>query len=136
MTNHIPVARWPAITFLTFLLLVLIGFGAWTGTAGGDTLKGSVTYFGGPVHGAATHHGDRKPTFVQGSVLRLTKGRHAFIVRVNDVCQGSSCRTLDLNPVAFDALRIPRAQGVGRVTIACGRAGHKGMGKCLAGEDQ
>ena len=130
----IRVAKLPAYAFITFLAATLVLLGAWTASA--ERIKGAVTYFGGPIHGAATHHGDSKPTFVQGAALRLTRRGRVFIVKVNDVCAGSGCKVLDLNPHAFDALGIPRSRGVGRVKIACGRAGHKAMRKCLAGEDK
>lgn len=134
MRERVPVATIPFIAGMIAMLLILVALGIWT-QAGAR--KATVTWIGGQsAHYAATHHGDNKPTFVQGSVLRLEKGRKVHIVRVTDVCAGSGCRTLDVSPLAFDALGIPRGRGIGRVELSCGRGGHKRMGKCLAGEDQ
>lgn len=102
----------------------------------GDSVHGSLTWYNTNAHGAATHHGDSKPTFKDGAVLLLVRRNHHTWVKVNDTCAGSGCRTLDVDPSTFTRLGSSSSQGVIGVTIYCGRHGKAPMRKCLAGEDQ
>ena len=125
-------------------LILMMSFQLMSPTAEASEMRvrGTVTHMGytsglpGGVHYAATHHGDGKPTFVRGSRLRLKKNGHYLVVRVVDTCNGPTCRMLDLSSAGFRRLFGSTSQGVGRVTVYCGRGGHKPMRICLAGEDQ
>ena len=121
-------------TLVVTAIILVISLGATATAKGDDTIRGSLTWYETDSHGAATHHGDSKPTFKDGAVLRLTKGSHHTWVKVNDTCDGSACRTLDVDPDTFTRLGSSSGQGVIGVTIACGRHGTLPMRKCLAGE--
>ena len=122
-----------ATLVVTAMILVTV-FGTTATAQKGDTIRGSLTWYNTNSHGAATHHGDSKPTFKEGAVLRLSKGGHHTWVKVNDTCDGSACRTLDVDPSTFSRLGSSSGAGVIGVTIACGKRGDKPMKKCLAGE--
>ena len=124
-------------TLLIFAsVLASTGFSGGVEATGEWGVKGRVTYIAGtPFRYAATHHGDRQPTFVQGSRLRLERGGRHTWVKVVDVCEGSACGAIDMNPSNMKRLGISTSQGTGRVSIRCGRRGQLPMRKCLAGED-
>jgi hypothetical protein len=121
-------------TLVVTAMILVTSLGATATAKKDDSVHGAITWYQTNSRGAATHHGDSKPTFVQGAVLRLTKGSHHTWVRVNDVCDGSACRTLDVDPDTFTRLGSSSGQGVIRVDIACGKRGQRPMRKCLAGE--
>jgi hypothetical protein len=136
-------AVWIAVAVvlgLTLLLSVLHS------DAQADRMKvrGAVTHMGytsglpGGVRYAATHYGKRKGTwtFKHGSRLRVEHRKRHIIVRVVDTCAGDACKMLDLSLAGFSRLFGSGSQGVGRVTVRCGRGGHKPMRRCLVGEDK
>lgn len=124
------------VFWVTVMLVVLVASLARADSVGGiATNMGSLSSV--PYGYAATHHGDSQWTFKDGAVLLVSgRGSRTLVVRVVDVCAGSSCRMLDLSLAGFEHLGYTASQGIGRVSVSCGRAGFQPIRKCLAGEDK
>ena len=130
-----------AITLLIALMtltatLAQTGFSGAQEATGEWGVSGKATHMGAvgvPFRYLAAHHHDGQPTFRQGAVVRIEKGKRHTWARAMDVCAGSGCRAADLSRANFSRLASP-GTGVIRVRFECGRRGQLPMRRCLAGE--